>query len=70
VSAANEPPERSGVRGPRERWCQGSGDEVPRSRMLGGGGGGRPDFAEAGGKDPSKIDALIAKAPDLIGALL
>jgi alanyl-tRNA synthetase len=38
--------------------------------IVGGGGGGRPDFAEAGGKDPSKIDELIAKAPDLIGGLL
>jgi alanyl-tRNA synthetase len=38
--------------------------------IVGGGGGGRPDFAEAGGKDPSKIDELIAKAPDVVGALL
>jgi alanyl-tRNA synthetase len=38
--------------------------------IVGGGGGGRPDFAEAGGKDPSKIDELIARAPDLIGTLL
>jgi len=38
--------------------------------IVGGGGGGRPDFAEAGGKDPSKIDELIAKAPDIIGGLL
>jgi alanyl-tRNA synthetase len=38
--------------------------------IVGGGGGGRPDFAEAGGKDPSKIDDLISKAPDLIGTLL
>ena len=37
---------------------------------VGGRGGGRPDFAEAGGKDPSKIDELIAKAPDVISALL
>ncbi len=38
--------------------------------IVGGSGGGRPDFAEAGGKDPSKIDELLARAPDLIGALL
>jgi len=38
--------------------------------IVGGGGGGRPDFAEAGGKDPSRIDELLAKAPDLIGTLL
>jgi alanyl-tRNA synthetase len=38
--------------------------------IVGGSGGGRPDFAEAGGKDPSKIDELIAKAPAAIGALL
>jgi alanyl-tRNA synthetase len=38
--------------------------------IVGGGGGGRPDFAEAGGKDPSKIDELLAKAPELIATLL
>jgi alanyl-tRNA synthetase len=38
--------------------------------IVGGGGGGRPDFAEAGGKDPSKIDELIARTPDLIGGLI
>jgi len=38
--------------------------------IIGGGGGGRPDFAEAGGKDPSKIDELLSKAPDLIADLL
>jgi alanyl-tRNA synthetase len=38
--------------------------------IIGGGGGGRPDFAEAGGKDPSKIDDLIQRAPAAIAALL
>src|SRR5262245_41890112 len=38
--------------------------------IVGGGGGGRPDFAEAGGKDPSRIDELVQKAPDAVAALL
>jgi alanyl-tRNA synthetase len=36
--------------------------------VVGGGGGGRPDFAQAGGKDASKIDAAIAKFYELVGA--
>jgi alanyl-tRNA synthetase len=38
--------------------------------IIGGGGGGRPDFAEAGGKDPSKIDELLARAPETLRGLL
>jgi len=38
--------------------------------IVGGGGGGRPDFAEAGGKDASKIDELISKAPAAVARLL
>ena len=38
--------------------------------MVGGGGGGRPDFAEAGGKDASKIDELLAAAPGTLERLL
>ena len=34
--------------------------------IVGGGGGGRPDFAEAGGKDPSKIDAMLAEGRALV----
>jgi alanyl-tRNA synthetase len=34
--------------------------------LVGGGGGGRPDFAEAGGKDPAGIDALLTKARELV----
>jgi alanyl-tRNA synthetase len=37
--------------------------------LVGGGGGGRPDFAEAGGKDPSGIDQLHARAPELLAEL-
>jgi alanyl-tRNA synthetase len=29
--------------------------------IVGGGGGGRPDFAQAGGKDPSKTDEVLDK---------
>jgi alanyl-tRNA synthetase len=34
--------------------------------LVGGGGGGRPDFAEAGGKDPAKIPQLLTAARTLI----
>jgi alanyl-tRNA synthetase len=34
--------------------------------MVGGGGGGRPDFAQAGGKEPAKIDAALKRAEQLI----
>ncbi|MEO8481257.1 MAG: alanine--tRNA ligase [Acidobacteriota bacterium] len=34
--------------------------------IVGGGGGGRPDFAEAGGKDASKIDAMLARAREIV----
>lgn len=34
--------------------------------LVGGGGGGRPNMAQAGGKNPSGIDQLIAKAPEAL----
>ncbi|GAB2672391.1 alanine--tRNA ligase [Paenibacillus thermoaerophilus] len=36
--------------------------------ICGGGGGGRPDLAQAGGKDPSKLDEAIARAKELVQA--
>jgi alanyl-tRNA synthetase len=38
--------------------------------LVGGGGGGRPDFAEAGGKDAARIPELLAAARPLIEKLL
>ncbi|MGE5575720.1 MAG: alanine--tRNA ligase [Syntrophothermus sp.] len=36
------------------------------AQVAGGGGGGRPDMAQAGGKNPAKLTAALAKARDLI----
>jgi len=36
--------------------------------LVGGGGGGRPDFAQAGGKDPERIEAVLARFDELVGA--
>jgi alanyl-tRNA synthetase len=38
--------------------------------IVGGGGGGRADFAEAGGRNPEKIDEMFAKAREVIVATL
>jgi alanyl-tRNA synthetase len=38
--------------------------------IVGGGGGGRPDFAEAGGKDPSKIGEMLAAARPILEKML
>lgn len=34
--------------------------------LVGGGGGGRPNMAQAGGKNPEGIDAAIAKVPEVL----
>jgi alanyl-tRNA synthetase len=38
--------------------------------IVGGGGGGRPDFAQAGGKDAGKITELLATAQKEVRRLL
>jgi alanyl-tRNA synthetase len=38
--------------------------------IVGGRGGGRPDFAEAGGKDPAKISEMIAESRKVVERLL
>ncbi|AIQ73189.1 alanine--tRNA ligase [Paenibacillus odorifer] len=37
--------------------------------VCGGGGGGRPDMAQAGGKDASKLNEALAKAEELVASL-
>ncbi|MFO7888560.1 MAG: alanine--tRNA ligase [Eubacteriales bacterium] len=44
-----------------------AGDIVREAaKVTGGGGGGRPDFAQAGGKKPEKIDEAFKKVYDIL----
>ena len=38
--------------------------------IIGGGGGGRAEFAEAGGRQPDKINALLIKSQTIVGNML
>jgi alanyl-tRNA synthetase len=38
------------------------------AQIVGGGGGGRPDMAQAGGRDVSKLEAALAEVPSLLQA--
>jgi alanyl-tRNA synthetase len=40
------------------------------AKLVGGSGGGRPDMAEAGGKDPSQLDAALKSALEIVGGLV
>ena len=44
-----------------------AGQLVKEAAMItGGGGGGRPDMAQAGGKDAAKIDEALAKVKSIV----
>ncbi len=40
------------------------------AKIVGGGGGGRPTLAQAGGKDPDKLPAAMDAVPGLIEKFL
>jgi alanyl-tRNA synthetase len=40
------------------------------AKLVGGSGGGRPDMAEAGGKDQAQIDAALRATPEIVSELL
>jgi len=42
----------------------------PVAQKVGGKGGGRPDLAEAGGKDPAALDSALADAYRIVDSLL
>jgi alanyl-tRNA synthetase len=52
-------------------------DRIPATTLIqklapivGGKGGGKPDLAQAGGKDPDKLDEAIGKAPEALREML
>ena len=40
------------------------------AKLVGGGGGGRPNMAMAGGKDPSGVDAALEEARKVLAEQL
>jgi len=43
---------------------------APIAKLVGGSGGGRPDMAEAGGKDAAQLDAALKSAAEVVKGLL
>ena len=47
-----------------------AGDVIkPIAELVGGRGGGRPDFAQAGGSRPDKVDDALALVPEIVAKL-
>ncbi len=40
------------------------------AKLVGGSGGGRPDLAEAGGKDVAQLDSALASVPGIVRSLI
>jgi alanyl-tRNA synthetase len=40
------------------------------AKLVGGSGGGKPEIAEAGGKDQAQIDVALEAVPGIVGELL
>ena len=40
------------------------------AKIAGGGGGGRPDSATAGGKDPSKLEEALEAVNNIVASML
>lgn len=40
------------------------------AKLVGGGGGGRPDMAQAGGRDAEKLDEALAQVPALVAGMV
>jgi len=40
------------------------------AKKVGGSGGGRPDMAEAGGKDPGALDSALKSSVDVVRGLV
>jgi len=48
-----------------------AGDLIKQvARIVGGGGGGRPTLAQAGGRDPNRLGEALESVPSAVAGLL